>query len=146
MSKTVEIERPDGEVSFTLVENDFTIDPTHVDAELCNMGRTMLEYGDLETELRLEVERKEAALDKLHYDLDESKRHNAAMAGDKLTEAKLKVAITGHPQRIDMLESISKSKKNHNMMKWVMQALQAKRDCLIALSYRERQLMKADQY
>ncbi len=144
--KVVTLERPDGPVSFTLPVNDFTIDPTELDKELCNLGRVMLQYGEIEAELRLEVERKAAALTKLEADLDTSTRLDLSKAGIKVTEKKVESTVSGHMQRINWLESLSKSRRNHNMMKWAMKAIDCKRDCLIALSYRERQLMKADQY
>jgi hypothetical protein len=106
----------------------------------------MLDYGELETELRLEVDRKKAALDKLEADLDVAERLEASKTGVKVTEKRIEKAILGHVDRIAALESIAESKKHHNMMRWAMMALQSKRDCLINLSYRERQLMKADHY
>ncbi len=144
--KKVTLERPEGPVTFTLPENDFTIDPTELDRELCNLGRIMLQYGEIEVELRLEVERKGAAIDKMEADLDTDTRLDMSRTGIKITEKKVESTVQGHAKRIQALESQSVSRRNWNMMRWVMKALDAKKDCLIALSYRERQLMKADQY
>lgn len=144
--KTVTLERPGGPVTFTLPANDFTIDPTELDRELCSLGRVMLQYGEIECELRLEVDRKGAALSKLEADLDDTTRLEMSKAGIKVTEKKVESGIQGNPERLAALESVSVSRRNWNMMRWAMRAIDAKKDCLIALSYRERQLMKADQY
>ena len=146
MSRTVVIERPDGAVQATLQATDFKIDPSSIDSQLCNLATLILSYGEIETELRVEAERKHAGVDKLEADLDEAYRLEMSKIGAKTTEAKVKNAVLGNPIRLQALESLSQSRRNHNMLKWAMKALDAKRDCLLALAYRERQLMKADHY
>jgi hypothetical protein len=146
VGKRVALETPDGVVEYILEQDHFTIDPSHIDLELCNMGKVMLGYGEIETHLRLEVERKEAALDKYKADLDTKIRTDASIAGTKMTEGKVTAAITSDETRVALVESLATSRRHHNMMKWAMIALQSKRDCLIALAYRERQLMKAGEY
>jgi len=146
MSKQVIIERADGPVAFELRPDDFTIDPSHIDLELCNLGRTMLEYGELETELRLEFERKDAALEKLEADIDMLLRAHFSNTGVKVTEKKLECEIARNVTRLAAVESKAVSNRHWNMMRWAMKALEAKKDCLVALAYRERQLMKADEF
>lgn len=144
--KVVTIERPEGPVSFSLPKEDFTIDPTALDKDLCALGRVMLDYGEIEAELRLEVDRKDAALERLEADLDTRCRVDLANQAEKVTEKKVEAAINAHPDRLAALDSLAVSRRNWNLMRWAMKALDAKRDCLIAMGYRERQLMKADHY
>jgi len=144
--KAVYVETQDGKEEFVLKENDFTIDPSHIDWELCNMGKIMLDYGEVEVRLRVEVEQKETTLEKYKADLDAKIRDDAANSGDKLTEAKITNTIIGDDLRLALVNSISQSRSNHNMMQWAMRALQGKLQCLQALAYRDRQLMKADQF
>lgn len=146
MSNTIRIEREGEIVEFSLNENDFTIDPTNIDAELCNLGRVMLEYGQLETELRLEVDRKKASLDHLVAKLDAEVRTEASKTNTKITEKRIESVITGHPERQAAIESLALSNQYYGLMRHAMRALDAKTGCLQALAYRDRQLMKADSY
>lgn len=127
-------------------KEDFEVDPTALDPQLCNLGQLMLSYGELETELRFEVESRVAKLDKYEADLDDFIRSEAKKEGEKLTEAKIKNQIISNKTRLEMVTGISEARKRHNMLRWAMKALEAKRDCLLAISYRERQLMKADRF
>ncbi|MDY6958096.1 MAG: hypothetical protein SVK08_02960, partial [Halobacteriota archaeon] len=126
--RTVEIEMEKETVEYPLRDEDFTIDPSNIDVELCNMGRTMLEYGEIETQLRLEVDRKEAALKKFEADLDARFRSDFAKQGIKATESKIQNTIISNETRNEIVADILKSRRHHNLMRWVMQALQAKRD------------------
>ncbi len=144
MSKTVTIDRPEGKQQYSLQPNDFTIDPSNLEYDLCNMARVMLDYGDIESELRAEVERKEASLSLLEAELDATIRVAAKDSPTRVTEGQIKNTIIRHSDRQALLTSIRSSRQNHNLIRWAMTALQSKRDCLINLSYRERQLMKSE--
>jgi hypothetical protein len=144
--KKVQVEREDGLFEVVLREDDFTIDPSHIDSELCKFGQTMLQYGEIETELQVEVERKKIALEKLKADLDIGIRAQAAKDGVKLTENKIGTQICNNKSKLDLEYELAVSRGYHEMMRWAMRALQGKKDCLTALAYRERQLMKADEW
>lgn len=141
--KTVQLSN--GEIK-ELKPEDFAIDTTLMERELCNMGSTMLHYAEIEVELKAEVERKETALVKLEADIDTNIRSTAAANNEKITEAKISTQVKGDLVRLQLLEELATIHQNHNMMRWAMKALDAKRDCLLAYSYRERQLMKSEQY
>lgn len=144
--KVVYVDRDGASCMITLQQDDFTIDPSHIDSELCNMGWIMLQYGEVETELQLEVDRKKAQLEKLKADLYISIRETASKDGIKMTENQLASKVASAATKGALEEEIATSRQNHALIRWAMTALQAKRDCLISLSYRERQLMKADHY
>ena len=146
----MKIEVEDTKEIFQVDPRDFVIDETAIDAELCKLGATMLEYGSMEGRLQVEVEQKKALLDKLWAEMDTGIRAKwvADTSKDKikLTEGQIKSLITGSVAYQEQFQSLTKSNKNYNLAKAAMKSLSAKRDCLISLSYRDRQLMKADQF
>ena len=144
--KVVEVENGDTIQQVVVSPRHVSIDESCIDADLCSMGRFLLYYGEVETLLRLEVERKQAALKRLEADLDATVRATAKSTGEKLTEAIVGSKVITDPSRQALIESMLKSQKNHNLMRWVMSALNAKKECLIAISYRENQIIKADRY
>ena len=146
MQTDVYVER-EGELhKFNLDPSHFSIDASALDRDLCSAGRIMLEYGVLEAELRTEVARKEANLDHVVASLDSEIRLKAKQEDNKITEAAIKNRIILAQEYHDALESLRRSRQNHNTMRWAMNALNKKTDCLISMTYRERQLMKAEQY
>ncbi len=144
--KFIELELENSLHTVVVTPRHVSIDESCIDADLCSMGKYILYYGELEAALKLEVERKEAALEKLEADLDAKVRAMAAASNNKLTEARVEGAVTTDPDRLILIDSLLKSKRNHNMIRWVMKALDAKKECLITLSYRENQIAKADRY
>lgn len=144
--KIIEIENGDKTEIITIDPRFVSIDESCIDSDLCSMGRFLLYYGELETVLRLEVERKQAALKRLEADLDAMVRANAKNNGEKLTEAMVTSEVIKNVDRQALIASMLKSQKNHNLARWVMTALNAKKECLIAISYRENQIIKADRY
>jgi hypothetical protein len=147
MSKfSVFIETEEGPKKYEFDRGDFIIDPSNVEFELCNTAAVMLDYGRIEAQLKAEVESKEAIVYQLELTLDTKLRQDAAERNAKITEAKIITAVKGHEDRIGHLQSISRSKHNLNTMRVAMEALKSKRDCLLALSHTQRQLMKADNY
>jgi multidrug resistance efflux pump len=135
-----------GGEQFTIDPQDFTIDMSNITPDLCTTGAKMLDYGALEARLRTEVSSKEAQVEKIKADLDASIRAEAISSGEKLTEKKIEYKIVGSEQYQSSILSLRESKENYNVMRWAMTALTKKTDCLISLSYRERQLMKADTF
>jgi hypothetical protein len=131
---------------FDFDERHFTIDQSDLDSDLCRIGAIMLEYGQIEAYLRVEVDRKSADLERTYADLDNNIRLNAKAQGEKITENKIKNTVLLNPLFSAKLEELRSSKQNHALIRWAMTALQSKRDCLISFSYRERQLMKAEAY
>lgn len=144
--KIIEVETNGGSYTIEVPPRHVSIDESCIDADLCSMGKFLLYYGEIDAAIKIEVERKEAELDRLEADLDAQIRANASITNDKLTEARVKGLVTTNSNRLQLVESLLKSKKNYNMMRWIMAALNAKKDCLIALSYRENQMMKAERF
>lgn len=106
----------------------------------------MLFYGDIEARLGAEVERREARLKELEGELDLSVRASSAGSGERLTENRITALIQTHPAHKQHVDNLVESRRNHNLMKWAMRVLQGKRDILVALTYREKELIKSDRY
>lgn len=133
-----------GEESLTLEPEHFSIDETSIDRELCQMGSLLIAYGTVEVKLKVELERREAALQKLEADLDEDIRHEARNEGAKITEGIVAAKIRGSDRRAQALASIRDIRNRYEILRWATRSLQAKRDCLIALAYRDKELIRAD--
>ena len=142
--KIVTVERGGQPFQFKLEPTDFSIDPSHIDTALCNAGQIMLQYGELEAEVRAEVARKDAHLDQTYADLDSNIRVDAKQNGTKVTENQIKNEILSNPAYQVLMDGLRESQSNQNVMRWEMNALNKKTDCLIAMAYRERQLMKME--
>jgi hypothetical protein len=143
MSK-VSVERDGAMVEIELKEEHFSIDPSCLDKDLCNIGRIMLDYGEVEAELRMETARKDAGASAYAATLDRKIRADAKAKGEKLTEATIKNAVVLDPTYQAMLSIHREAEKNHYIMRHAMNALNHKSDCLRAMAYRERQLIKME--
>lgn len=126
--------------------SNFSIDPTNIDSELCSLGRVMTEYAEVESILKTEVERKENQLARMEAEMDTALRTKAQSEGTKLTEKTIENLIKGNTERNNLIEDLRISRHNYNLMKWVMRSIASKKDCLIALSYRERDIIKSERY
>lgn len=124
----------------------FNVDPTALDADLCSLGRLMMHYGEIEAKLGAEVARREARLKELDGELDLSIRANSASSGERMTEGRIEAMRVTSPSRKQMIELLVLSQQNHNMIRWAMRVLQGKKDILIALTYREKEMIKSDRY
>lgn len=124
----------------------FSIDPSAIDQDLCSLGRIMIEYAEIESALKTEVERKENALIKLEADLDTALRIKSQSEGSKLTEKSLTSLVNSNESRLELLESLRLSKDNYNKIKWVMRTISSKKDALICIAYRDKELIRADRY
>jgi hypothetical protein len=140
----VQVERDGTMVEFELDPQHFTIDPSNLDKDLCSIGRVLIEHGEIEAELRLEVARKDAGVDNYAAELDASIRSKAKADGSKMTEAQIKNAILRDAPYQAMLSIHREAERNHNIMRWAMNALTQKADCLRAMAYRERQLIRME--
>jgi len=140
----VYIDKPNGKQKVLLDSKLFTIDPADLDRAMCNIGAHLVECGSIEAELRMEVARKEASLEKLEADKDADIRMAAKSSSDRLTEAKVKSLIVSSPEYEGAIASLHESNRNANIMRWVMVALQKKADCLLSMSYRETKLIRLE--
>ncbi len=140
--KKVQFERGGQLFEFELKPEYFEIDPSNMDHELCTIGRIVLEYGQIEAELKIEVARKKAALEAL-----EARVYRESKLGtEKATMETLKHMVKEDVDRLGGVESYNKSQENYEIMRNAMSALSKKIECLIAMSYRERQLIKTEAY
>lgn len=133
-------------IEIVLPSQDFTIDTSALDQELCQMGQRMVYYGELEARLKTEVETKELQLERYEAEKDLAVRESAKIAGVKSTEATVSAEVKKDPTRILMSEDLIRSTRSYNVARWACRALLAKKDCLLAIAYRENALIKADRY
>jgi len=99
-NKIIQVETTEGLQEVILPVEDFGIDPTDIDAVLCKMGKLLLYYGEVEAALKMEVERKEADLEKLEADFDSHVRWEAKTKSEKITEKQVETKVTVNPQRL----------------------------------------------
>lgn len=142
--KTIYIEREGQYHEIRLSPNNFSIDESELDKELCTMGRTIFEYGSLEAEANLMVGRLSSEKEKLSAILDSQIRAEFAKIGDKATEAKISHAIVLNENYQTIVQTLLQAEKSHATIKWAMVALRHKSECLRALSFRENASIKAD--
>lgn len=132
-----------GELEEVLIDpNDFEIKMDMLEGELCRIPRLMLQHGLVEAMLRAEVGRKEARLEQGYAALDAEIRANPG--DEKLTEVKIKNKVISTVAYQGLVESLTESRANYSIMRWVMVSLQQKSEALRALSYRDNALIKAD--
>jgi len=133
-------------VEIALPSEHFTIDPTELDRELCALGPRLVYYGELEAMLNAEVERKDNNVRRYEADLDLAIRRDAKERNQKITEAYIASCIKSNDQRTRLLEDLARSRQSFNTARWAARALLAKKDCLIAITYREKALIQTDKY
>ena len=128
---------------FPINEDDFTIDRSDLDSDMCALPRRILHYGEMDSRFRLAVESRKVELEKLEADLDAEIRANHT--GEKRqTEGQIQSEIIRDKRYQTLQQQILEVQSSWNTMKWIMNALEAKKECLISLSYKERQLLKMD--
>lgn len=130
---------------FEVEENDFSVDRSNIDGDMCSIPKKILDYGIVEAKFRLAVETLKANLTHLEADLDNSIR-NQPSEGKKQTEAQIKNEIVRSKEYQQLQSQLLETQNGWNTTRWIMNALDAKKDCLIALAYTDRQLMKVGQF
>lgn len=141
--REIQYETAEGVTALKIEPHHFTIDPSCIDADLCTIAALMLEYGSVEAYLRLDVESREAGLQKYEGELDVKIRDEGIT---KLTEGRIEAMVNSDTKRSALIADLGKAKLNLNIVRWATKALDGKRDCLIAMAYRENQLIKSERY
>src|SRR3970282_1679373 len=117
--------------------NDFGIDQSNLDNELCSLGSKMYEYGEAEGVLRVKVESAKADLETTEAVLDTDIRSSAKTTGTKITEAQVKNEIILRGEYREAVDKLLFAQNEYNRIRAALVAMGAKKDCLIALSYRD---------
>lgn len=141
---SVFIEQGEEMVEVTLNDQDFSIDETQIDSTLCNMGKLILGYGQIEAEVKLRAGRLHSELERVKALLDTQVRAEFQKNGEKATEARIAHAITTNEDYQNYVQALNQAERDQAMMRWAMTALIHKSECLRAYAYRENQSMKAD--
>jgi hypothetical protein len=126
--------------------NDFGIDQSNLDNELCSLGSKMYEYGEAEGILRVAVESAKADLEFTEAVLDTDIRMKAKESGTKTTEAQVKNEIILRQEYKESITKLLFSQDEYNRIKAALVSMIAKKDCLIALSYRDRDMMRVGKF
>lgn len=144
MQQSVFIDQ-DGElVEVTLHPEHFSIDESAIDATLCQMGKLILDYGTVEAEVKLRVGKLSADLEHVRAILDKEIRDQLKASDERATEARVQGEIARHETYITYVQALNQAERDAAMMRWVMEALRHKSECLRAYAYRENQSMKMD--
>lgn len=120
-------------------EEDFLLDETNVDGELCRVGQYLLHYGDAFAELKAEVARKKEVVERHAAVLDAKFRTTM----DKPTEGKIKSAIINDPTYQEAKNQELASTANLIRVDTWYRSLNKKVDCLQALAYKQRREIQA---
>jgi ribosomal protein L30/L7E len=127
------------EVDETIV----SIDMSNLDTSLCDMGKLLLQYGIIEAKLKNTVERIDSHLKHIEAQADTQIRHDYKEKGEKITETQIRSLIPQLEDYQTTLKSLHFAKLNHGVARWVTASLNAKKDCLVAVTYRDNALIKA---
>lgn len=143
MDNKISVEQANGaRAEFELVSSHFSIDPSEMDTALCQIGALLVNYGQIEAELQLEVSRNEADKERAYAIIDNELRQMSDK-GSKLTEARVKSMITLDPRYSEKVDALGRSRYNHAKIKWAMKALCEKSANLRAQAFRDRKLLEA---
>lgn len=116
------------------VEAAFKLDDNNLDAEICRMGQLLLEYGDLEAELKAQSARKKAAIDYVGSIIAGQIRDS----GKKLTESAIKEQVVLSDDYQNSVFLFQDAEKDSNKITNHFRSLQKKADLLIALTYKQK--------
>jgi hypothetical protein len=144
MNQSVYIEQEGELVEVELQSEDFAIDETAIDRTLCGMGKLILQYGTVEAEVKMRVGRLSSELERVRALLDSEVRAEFTRNSEKATEARVAHGITMNEDYQNYVKALTQAERDASLMRWVMQALIHKSECLRTYSWREQQSVKAD--
>lgn len=119
------------------VETDFKIDPDDLDGELCALPRKMIAYGQLYSQLKSEVSRKEE-----HAKYVYSTKAISLRATEKITENAVKEKATVDTEYRKALLELNNSERNAILAESWWRSINKKADLVQSLVYRESSEIK----
>lgn len=143
MDNKISVEVDGKRVEYELYPPHFTIDPSRMNDELCNISTLLMNYGMIEAELQLEVSRYEADKERIYAYIDTELR-KMSESGTKLTETRIKSMIQGDPRYKEKVDALGISRYNHSKIKWAMKALSEKSANLRAQAFRDRRILDTE--
>lgn len=141
--KSVWIEQTEYEID----QSDFVIDESALDAELCTIGKLLLDYGHVEALAKLEVGQAETACEYLWAIMYNKAQGTLSGSG---TRGPTVDQISNHVMASEEYQNACKYKNHaveqHARARWAVLALQQKSEALRTLAYRENRQMKSEGY
>lgn len=127
-------------------EQDFSIDPSCIDTELCAIARKMMFYGSLESSLKVDMESLSTSVEELEGMLSTHYRDEIQGSGVRATQQLITSKVKVDPTYKKMIEQLHEVERNYLLARAATRAIQAKKDCLIAFTYRDKEMMKVDRF
>jgi len=124
------------------IANDFKIDPDNLNGELCALPAKMISYGQLHSQLKSEVSRKEEYVKFIYAQLALNIRGET----EKVTEGKIKEQVTINQQYQQALAELNHSSKNSLLAESWWRSINKKADLIQSLVYRESSEIKRGAY
>lgn len=119
------------------LEADFKIDPDNLDVELCSLPSKMIQYGQIYSQLKSEVSRKEELVKFIYSSLALQIRST-----DKVTENTVKEKVTVDTQYQTALTEQNHSERNAILAESWWRSINKKADLIQSLVYRESSEIK----
>jgi len=123
------------------LEVDFKINPDNLDGELCSLPQKMIQYGQIYSQLKSEVNRKEELAKFIYASLALKVR-----ATDKVTENAVKEKVTTDQQYQQALAEQNHSERNAILAESWWRSINKKADLIQSLVYRESSEIKRGAY
>lgn len=123
------------------ISEDFKIDPDNLNGELCALPHKMIQYGQIHSQLKSEVSRKEEYVKFIYAQLALQIRD-----GEKVTEGKIKEQVTVNSQYQQALSELNHSQKNSLLAESWWRSINKKADLIQSLVYRESSEIKRGAY
>ena len=118
------------------LDEDFSIDETNIDGELCMAAKRMVYYGNLASELGAQASRDKDRADQCYARLDLEVRNEGT--GEKLTEGKINAIIRSKPEYITIKDKHTASVMYQSKAENFFRSQQRRVDCITALAYKQR--------
>lgn len=124
------------------IEEDFKIDPDNLDGEICALPSKMIQYGQLHSQLKSEVSRKEEYVKFIYAQLALKIRGGE----EKVTESTVKEKVTTDQIYQQALAEQNHSERNSLLAESWWRSINKKADLVQSLVYRESSEIKRGAY
>lgn len=123
------------------VESDFKVDPDNLHGEICGLPNKMITYGQIYSQLKSEVSRKEE-----HVKFTYSHIALSIRSSEKVTENTIKEKVTCDERYRQALAEQNHSERNSLLAESWWRSMNKKADLIQSLVYRESSEIKRGAY
>lgn len=128
------------------LENDFSINDSNLDGELCRMGKLMVRYGGVASELGANLRRKEEEVKLVYAQVAGATRSTHEQNGTKVTEKSLDSEVIQSTQYQAALGQLHLVRADAVKADHWWRSISKKADLLQALVYRQNAEIKKGGY